>query len=107
MDIPFGELESMRSLLPPVVLSANTRARVSERACVCSLLNQEVKLRCTDLSLSHPLVSGEGLFVAEATGRGVLFVQAIGAIFQRQLRAGEEWIGTPLMISVVLSSMPN
>ncbi|KAI0812677.1 tryptophan RNA-binding attenuator protein-like domain-containing protein [Irpex lacteus] len=38
------------------------------------------------------LFSGEGLFVAEATGRGVLFVQAIGAIFQRQLRAGEEWI---------------
>lgn len=45
---------------------------------------------------SYLPVSGEGMFVAEASGRGVLFVQAIGAIFQRQLRPGEEWIGTYL-----------
>lgn len=33
------------------------------------------------------------MFVAEAVGRGVMFVSAIGAIFQRQLRAGEQWVG--------------
>ena len=39
------------------------------------------------------LVSGEGLFVSQAQGRGVVFVQRLGAIVQRQLGPGEQWVG--------------
>ena len=63
---------------------------------LCTSFQVLVRLVCDAHETSHLLVSGEGLFVAEASGRGVLFVQAIGAIFQRQLRPGEEWIGTCL-----------
>ncbi|EIM89546.1 DUF124-domain-containing protein [Stereum hirsutum FP-91666 SS1] len=38
------------------------------------------------------LFSGEGFFVSEISGQGTLWVQAIGAIVQRHLRPGEEWI---------------
>lgn len=38
------------------------------------------------------LFSGEGLFVYQATGRGIVFVQSLGAIIQRQLAPGEQWI---------------
>ena len=39
------------------------------------------------------LVSGEGLFVYQATGRGIVFVSSLGAIIQRQLASGEQWVG--------------
>ncbi|KAI0341874.1 DUF124-domain-containing protein [Trametopsis cervina] len=42
--------------------------------------------------LGKGLFSGEGLFVEEVSGRGILFVQSLGAVFQRQLRPGEELI---------------
>jgi uncharacterized protein (TIGR00266 family) len=38
------------------------------------------------------LFSGEGLFVSQATGRGIVWVQSLGAILQRQLAQGEQWI---------------
>lgn len=44
------------------------------------------------------LVSGEGLFVYQATGRGIVFVQSLGAIVQRQLGPGEQWIGTYFLL---------
>lgn len=38
------------------------------------------------------LVSGEGIFVHEVSGQGIIFVQSMGAIVQRHLREGEQWI---------------
>ncbi|PSS38033.1 hypothetical protein PHLCEN_2v118 [Hermanssonia centrifuga] len=42
--------------------------------------------------LGKAIFSGEGLFVYQATGRGIVFVQSLGAIVQRQLAEGEQWI---------------
>jgi len=42
--------------------------------------------------LGKGIFSGEGLFVAEATGRGIIFVHALGAVIQRQLAPGEQWV---------------
>ena len=47
--------------------------------------------------VSDASVSGEGLFVYHATGRGIIWVQALGAIFQRQLKPGEQWVGAYLV----------
>jgi len=38
------------------------------------------------------LFSGDGMFIANVTGRGVLFVEAIGAIIEKHLAPGEEVI---------------
>ncbi|KAG8873934.1 hypothetical protein FRB97_006340 [Tulasnella sp. 331] len=38
------------------------------------------------------LFSGDGMFVANVTGAGMLFVEAIGALVQKQLGPGEELI---------------
>lgn len=38
------------------------------------------------------LFSGDGMFVANVTGQGIVFVEAIGAIVQKQLGPGEEVI---------------
>ncbi|KIP05597.1 hypothetical protein PHLGIDRAFT_91962 [Phlebiopsis gigantea 11061_1 CR5-6] len=43
-------------------------------------------------SLGKTLFSGEGLFVEQATGRGVIFVSSLGAIIERRLADGEQWI---------------
>ncbi|KAJ3539282.1 hypothetical protein NM688_g6386 [Phlebia brevispora] len=43
-------------------------------------------------SLGKAIFSGEGLFVYQATGRGIVFVHSLGAIIQRQLQPGEQWI---------------
>ncbi|KAI0093099.1 tryptophan RNA-binding attenuator protein-like domain-containing protein, partial [Irpex rosettiformis] len=74
----------------PIVLDGNTIWRTGKTAFLAATggIVREYKSQ----GLGKGLFSGEGLFVAEASGRGVLFVQAIGAIFQRQLRPGEEWI---------------
>lgn len=37
-------------------------------------------------------VSGDGLFVAECFGAGLLFVEAFGALTTKHLRQGEEYI---------------
>lgn len=38
------------------------------------------------------LFSGEGLFVHRISGNGIVFVTSLGAIIQRDLRQGEQWI---------------
>ncbi|CAF0819500.1 unnamed protein product, partial [Didymodactylos carnosus] len=38
------------------------------------------------------MFSGEGFFVNRISGTGILFVTSLGAIIQRQLRQGEQWI---------------
>lgn len=42
--------------------------------------------------LGKAMFSGEGLFVHRVSGTGVIFVSSLGAIVQRQLRQGEQWI---------------
>jgi hypothetical protein len=85
-------------------LYASTRAKALVKECV-RILN--LLLGCSSVQSADALflVSGEGLFVAEVAGRGVMFVSALGAIFQRQLREGEEWIGEcrPLLYHVEAS----
>jgi uncharacterized protein (AIM24 family) len=38
------------------------------------------------------MFSGEGLFLHRVSGMGIIFVASLGAIVQRQLRQGEQWI---------------
>ena len=38
-------------------------------------------------------VSGEGLFVYQVNGAGVMWVQSLGAVTSRTLQPGEQWIG--------------
>ncbi|CAF1185794.1 unnamed protein product [Adineta steineri] len=42
--------------------------------------------------LGKALFSGEGLFVHRVSGTGIVFVTSLGAIIQRQLNQGEQWI---------------
>ena len=38
------------------------------------------------------MFSGEGFFVNRISGVGILFVTSLGAIVQRSLKQGEQWI---------------
>ncbi|UJR29252.1 hypothetical protein I4U23_010466 [Adineta vaga] len=42
--------------------------------------------------LGKGMFSGEGLFVNRISGVGILFVTSLGAIIQRNLKDGEQWI---------------
>ncbi|CAF4692258.1 unnamed protein product, partial [Rotaria sp. Silwood2] len=42
--------------------------------------------------LGKGLFSGEGFFTNRVSGVGVLFVTSLGAIVQRNLKQGEQWI---------------
>jgi len=42
--------------------------------------------------LGRALFSGEGFFVREVTGQGIIFVQSLGAVLKRTLQPGEEWV---------------
>ncbi|CAF1667307.1 unnamed protein product [Adineta ricciae] len=42
--------------------------------------------------LGKGMFSGEGFFVNRVSGVGILFVTSLGAIIQRNLRDGEQWI---------------
>ncbi|KAI0696698.1 DUF124-domain-containing protein [Cytidiella melzeri] len=74
----------------PIVLDGQTTWRTGKHAFLAATIG--VTREYKSQGVGKGLFSGEGLFVAEAVGRGVMFVQSIGAIFQRQLRAGEELI---------------
>ena len=45
------------------------------------------------LTITVVIVSGEGLFVYQVNGQGVMWVQSLGAITSRTLQPGEQWIG--------------
>jgi uncharacterized protein (TIGR00266 family) len=42
--------------------------------------------------LGKAMFSGEGLFLHRISGTGIVFVTSLGAIIQRQLKQGEQWI---------------
>lgn len=52
----------------------------------------EVQMATQSQGISNALFSGEGFFIREFTGQGVLFVQSMGAVVRRDLQPGEEWI---------------
>ncbi|KAG8856239.1 hypothetical protein FRB96_006551 [Tulasnella sp. 330] len=54
--------------------------------------SSKAQLAITHSVVSIPIVSGDGMFVANVTGAGMLFVEAIGALVQKQLGPGEELI---------------
>lgn len=80
----------MPSLHLRLVSSEESEVKVLPRVYVRHFSQSLVQhaMRLTAVSI----VSGEGFFVSEISGQGTLWVQAIGAIVQRHLRPGEEWI---------------
>ncbi|KAG8951030.1 hypothetical protein FRC04_006891 [Tulasnella sp. 424] len=74
----------------PITIDPQTTWRIGKDAFLAS--TQEVIRTNKSQGLGKGLFSGEGIFVTEVTGTGILFVQSLGAIVQRTLRTGEEWV---------------
>jgi len=53
---------------------------------------RDVKRIAKSQGMKQGFFSGEGFFVHQVTGNGILFVQSLGAILERDLRLGEELI---------------
>ncbi|UJR07513.1 hypothetical protein I4U23_011802 [Adineta vaga] len=71
-------------------LDGNTRWTVGRGGFLA--MSDGVTKETKSQGLSKALFSGEGLFVQQFTGRGVVFVTSLGAILQRQLKANEQLI---------------
>ncbi|CAF0802369.1 unnamed protein product [Adineta ricciae] len=74
----------------PISLDGNTRWTVGRGGFLA--MSDGITKETKSQGLSKALFSGEGLFVQQFTGRGVLFVTALGAIITRQLKANEQLI---------------
>ena len=74
----------------PIYLDGNTRWTVGRGGFLA--MSDGITKETKSQGLSKALFSGEGLFVQQFTGRGVLFVTALGAIITRQLKANEQLI---------------
>lgn len=74
----------------PILLDGNTVWNVGRDVYLASL--GEVARTIKSQGVSKTLFSGEGLFVSSVSGKGVLFVQSMGAIIKRRLGQGEQWI---------------
>ncbi|KAG9018239.1 hypothetical protein FRB90_011808 [Tulasnella sp. 427] len=74
----------------PINVDGNTTWKIGRHAFLAS--SQEVLRTNKSQGFGKGLFSGEGIFVTEVTGQGILFVQSLGAITKRELRAGEEWV---------------
>lgn len=75
--------------------SSSTRRKASERPSVRAPF---LAFTSYDVLKCHCTVSGEGLFVEQASGVGVLILASLGAIVQRQLGPGEQWIGASIIL---------
>ncbi|KAI0075128.1 DUF124-domain-containing protein [Panus rudis PR-1116 ss-1] len=74
----------------PIVLDGQTPWSVGKDAFLAA--SQQVEITRKSQGLGKALFSGEGLFVRQVTGHGVIFVQSLGAIVRRQLGPGQQWI---------------
>lgn len=74
----------------PIYLDGNTRWTVGRGGFLA--MSDGVTKETKTQGLSKAMFSGEGLFVQQFTGRGVVFVTALGAIITRQLKANEQLI---------------
>ncbi len=55
-------------------------------------MTQGVVKETKSQGLGKAMFSGEGLFVNRISGVGILFITSLGAIIQRNLKQGEQWI---------------
>jgi len=74
----------------PIRLDGGTTWNFSKHAFLCC--THGVTRTHKAQSLGKALFSGEGLFVEQCTGAGIIFVSSIGAIVQRNLQPNEQWI---------------
>jgi len=74
----------------PITVEPNVQWSVGKDAYLASTAN--VVRSTKTQGFMKGLVSGEGFFVAQVTGQGILFVQSLGAIIKRDLQPNEEWI---------------
>ncbi|KAG8935837.1 hypothetical protein FRC02_006083 [Tulasnella sp. 418] len=74
----------------PIYLDGQTEWNLSRDAFLASTMG--VTKTSKAQSFGKAMFSGEGLFVHKASGVGMLWIQSLGAIVQKQLKQGEQWI---------------
>lgn len=74
----------------PINIDGHTTWKIGKDAFLAC--TSEVMRKNKSQGIGKGLFSGEGIFVTEVTGQGILFVQSLGAIIKRELRQGEEWV---------------
>ncbi|CDO72493.1 hypothetical protein BN946_scf184980.g34 [Trametes cinnabarina] len=74
----------------PIHLDGQTQWRVGRDAFLACTMG--VSRQTKSQGLGKALFSGEGLFVYNVMGAGILWVTSLGAIFSRTLQPGEQWI---------------
>ncbi|EIW63639.1 DUF124-domain-containing protein [Trametes versicolor FP-101664 SS1] len=74
----------------PIHLDGQTPWNVGKHAFLAS--TPGVSRTAKSQGFGKALFSGEGLFVQQVTGQGTMWVTSLGAIFQRTLQPGEQWI---------------
>lgn len=82
------------------------RVKVLGKDSVRRILDDSMEPHLTSIST----VSGEGFFVSQITGQGIFWAQSMGAIIQRTLADGEEWIGncaTPALVPSLITDEFN
>ncbi|KAG8908947.1 hypothetical protein FRB99_000050 [Tulasnella sp. 403] len=73
-----------------IELDGSTTWTISKKTFLASSAHVQRKTRSQ--GLSKGLFSGEGMFITEVTGVGIIFVESLGAIIKRHLQPGEELI---------------
>ncbi len=79
-----------RGDIVPIQLDGNTQWSVGKDSFLA--MTHGVVKETKSQGLGKAMFSGEGLFVHRISGTGIIFVTSLGAIVQRQLRQGEQWI---------------
>ncbi|KAL7281416.1 hypothetical protein ACG7TL_004729 [Trametes sanguinea] len=74
----------------PIHLDGQTQWRVGRDAFLACTMG--VSRQTKSQGLGKALFSGEGLFVYNVMGAGIMWVTSLGAIFSRTLQPGEQWI---------------
>ncbi|KAI9061759.1 DUF124-domain-containing protein [Trametes sanguinea] len=76
--------------IAPIYLDGQTQWRVGKDAFLACTTG--VSRQTKAQGLGKALFSGEGLFVYNVVGAGVMWITSLGAIFSRTLQPGEQWI---------------
>ena len=86
----YGLMRLFRGDIVPIYLDGRTQWNIGKGGYLA--MTEGVVKETKSQGLGKALFSGEGLFVHRASGTGIIFVTSLGAIIQRQLRQGEQWI---------------
>ncbi|KAG8908946.1 hypothetical protein FRB99_000049 [Tulasnella sp. 403] len=74
----------------PIRLDGRTTWFMSKEAFLAS--SQGIELKSKSQGIMKGILSDEGIFVYQLLGAGILFLQSLGAIIQKRLAPGEEWV---------------